>query len=93
MSNKTKILIAYVAGQATQIIVHAMCLNNNMYNYRQIPFCLGAGFVVFFAILSGTLIATEKTEPAHEKTYKDWAKVPTDDDIDEVVNPFSAVKK
>ncbi len=93
MSNKTKILIAYVAGQATQLVVHGMALSFNMWNNRQIPFCMAAGFVVFFAILSGVLIATEKTEPAHEKTYKDWAKVPTDDDIDEVVNPFSAVKK
>ena len=93
MSNKTKILVAFVAGQATQLVVHGMALSFNMWNNRQIPFCLAAGFVVFFAILSGTLIATEKTEPAHEKTYKDWAKVPADDDIDEVVNPFSAVKK
>jgi len=93
MSSKTiKILVAYVAGQVTQLVVHAMCLNFNMWANRQIPFCTAAGFVVFFAILCGAWIAKDRDEkPAHEKTYKEWAEIPTDDDIDEVV--FSANKK
>lgn len=81
MGTKTKILVAYVAGQATQLVVHGMALSFNMWNNRQIPFCLAAGFVVFFAILSGVLIATEKTEPAHEKkSYLDYAKIPEEED-------------
>lgn len=94
MSKTAKVLLAYVAGQATQIVIHAMCLANNMYNYRQIPFCLAAGFVLFFAIVSGVWIANakEKTEPAHEKkSYLDWAKIPEKEKM--VVNPFNAVKK
>lgn len=94
MSKTAKVLLAYVAGQATQIVIHAMCLANNMYNYRQIPFCLTAGFVLFFAIVSGVWIANakEKTEPAHEKkSYLDWAKIPEKEKM--VVNPFDAVKK
>lgn len=94
MSKTAKVLLAYVAGQATQIVIHAMCLANNMYNYRQIPFCLAAGFVLLFAIVSGVWIANakEKTEPAHEKkSYLDWAKIPEKEEM--VVNPFDAVKK
>jgi len=88
MSKTVKILLAYVAGQVTQIVIHAMCLTNNMYSYRQIPFCLAAGFVLFFAIVSGVWIANakEKTEPAHKKTYADYAEIPEDDEM--VVNPF-----
>ncbi len=89
MSKTAKVLLAYVAGQVTQIVIHAMCLTNNMYSYRQIPFCLAAGFVLFFAIVSGVWIANakEKTEPAHEKkSYLDYAEIPEDDEM--VVNLF-----
>lgn len=95
MGTKTiKILVAYVAGQITQLVVHGMCLNFNMWANRQIPFCMAAGFVIFFAILAGALIARngKDEKPAHEKTYKEWAQVP-EEDIDEVVNPFSGTFK
>lgn len=88
MSKTAKILLAYVAGQVTQIVIHAMCLANNMYSYRQIPFCLAAGFVIFFAVMSGVWIANSKgdKEPAHKKTYADYAEIPEDDEM--VVNLF-----
>ncbi len=90
-SNTVKILVAYVMGQATQLVIHGVVLANNMYNYRQIPFCLAGGFVILFAVISGVWIANSKSEskePAHEKkTYLDWAKIP-EGDVDEVVNPF-----
>ena len=90
MSNPTKILLAFVAGQVTQLVIHAMALANNMYNYKQIPFCAAAGFVIFFAIVSGVWIANgrnDKASPAHEKkSYLDWAEIPETEES--VVNPF-----
>lgn len=91
-SNTAKIIAAYVMGQVTQLVIHAICLNN-MYNYRQIPFCIAGGFVILFAIISGVWIANakEKSEPAHEKkSYLDWAKIPEDEEM--VVNPFAKNK-
>lgn len=93
MGNTAKILFAYALGQATQLVIHGACLANNMYSYRQIPFCIAAGFLVLFATVSGALIGRNKAEkPAHEKTYKEWAEIP-EDNIDEVVNPFSGTFK
>lgn len=93
MANKkiAGVLAAYVAGQATQLVIHGVVLANNMYNYRQIPFCLAGGFVILFAVLCGVWIATAKADkPAHEKkTYLDWAKIP-EEDI-EVIDPFEVV--
>ena len=95
MNKNVSTLLIYAAGQATQIVIHAMCINNNMYSYKQIPFCIAAGFVLFFAVLSGILIAQkgneEEYEPAHEapahKPYIDFVKEHTDvrDGIDEVI--------
>ena len=80
MKGKTaKVLAAYVLGQATQLIVHAVVLNFNMWNNRQIPFCMAAGFVVLFAVIAGVVLSeTEgaKDEPSHAKTYKDYAEIP-----------------
>lgn len=74
MTKTTRVILAYAAGQATQVIIHAMCLNNNMYAYRQIPFCIAAGFVILFAILTGVFIAQkgleDDYEPAHEAPQK-----------------------
>ena len=79
MKNKTtKILVAYIAGQITQLVIHGMCLGFNMYNYRQIPFCAAAGFIIIFAVLAGVYISRNpEEEPKHEKkSYLDWAKIP-----------------
>lgn len=85
MSKTTKILLAYAAGQLTQLIVHAMCLSNNMYSYKQIPFCAAAGFVLLFAVISGVIISGKRDDRAeHKKSYVDWAKIPVTDDEDEV---------
>ena len=93
MKNKkvAGILAAYTAGQATQLVIHAMCVST-MYTYRQIPFCLAAGFVVLFAVICGVWISNAKAEakPTHEKTYLDWAKIPEEDV--EVIDPFEVVK-
>lgn len=80
MKHTIKLIIAFVIGQATQLIIHAMCLSFNMYNYRQIPFCMAGGFVILFAVIAGAYIAKEKEEPKHEKTYLDYAEPPIEDD-------------
>lgn len=85
MSKTTKILLAYAAGQLTQIVIHAMCLSNNMYSYKQIPFCVAAGFVLLFAVISGVIISGKHDDKAeHTKSYVDWAKIQVTDDDDEV---------
>lgn len=84
------IILAYMAGQATQLVIHGACLANNMYNYRQIRFCLAAGFILLFTLIAGAWIARGKAEkPAHEKTYLDWAKIPEEDM--EVIDPFEVL--
>ena len=91
MAKPTKLIVAYVLGQATQLVIHGMVLAYNMWNNRQIPFCMAAGFIVLFALIMGVYIAkpTEE-EPKHEKkTYLDWAEIP---ESDGVVNPLAKKK-
>lgn len=71
MRRSKSLLIAFALGQAVQVICHAVSLN--LWEYRQIPFCLAGGFLVFMALLAGCWINRETTEP---KTYLDWAKIP-----------------
>lgn len=88
MNKAAKIIIAFVAGQATQLMIHGVCLANNLYNYRQIPFCLAGGFVILFAVIAGVFIAggVPKSAPAHEKpkSYLEWAEIKEEVDADEV---------
>lgn len=94
MSKAAKLLVAYALGQATQLVIHGVALTNNLYNYRQIPFCLACGFVILFAVISGVWIASGKTAGEHtaeKKSYLDWAKIPEDEM--EVLNPFGKDKK
>ena len=104
MNKKTMgIVLAYVAGQVTQLVIHGVVLANNMYNYRQIPFCLAGGFVILFAILSGVWIAGAKDaeavhlkdknldEEIQEKEYERWAKAPEKSGT--VIDPFAVVKE
>ena len=73
-----KILVAFAAGQVVQLVIHGVVLANNMYNYRQIPFCLAGGFLILFAVLAGVWIAGSGDKPAHAKEKKtcfDWAKI------------------
>lgn len=89
MGKTLKVILAYVAGQATQLIIHAMCLNNNMYVYRQIPFCMAGGFVILFAVIAGAWLASrdEAADAKHNKSYMDYAKVP-ESNKEMVVNLF-----
>lgn len=89
MGKTLKVILAYVAGQATQLVIHAMCLNNNMYSYRQVPFCAAGGFVILFAVIAGAWLASkdEAADAKHgKKSYMDYAKVPESEEM--VVNLF-----
>lgn len=72
-----KIIIAFAAGQIVQLIIHAVALN--LWNSRQIPFCMAGGFLVLFALICGAW-AANMDKPKEKKTYLDWAKVPGEDE-------------
>lgn len=89
MNKKTTgIIVAFIVGQATQLVIHGVELSVNMWANRQIPFCLAGGFVILFALVSGVMIASIRDEqPAHEKNEKKdylfWARVPGKKDEEE----------
>lgn len=70
-----KIIIAFAAGQAVQLIVHAVALN--LWNSRQIPFCMAGGFLVLFALIAGAW-AAKLDKPVEKKTYLDYAEIEGD---------------
>ena len=82
MNKKTTgIIVAFIVGQATQLVIHGVELSVNMWANRQIPFCLAGGFVILFALVSGVMIANSRDEqPEHEKDVKKdylfWARIP-----------------
>ena len=74
VKNSTKILIAYILGQITQLIIQGVCISFAMWDNRRIPFCLAAGFVIAFAVFMGVRISARETAIVH-KSYKDYAEV------------------
>lgn len=70
--NLIKVLIAFIAGQAVQLICHGVALN--LWEYRQIPFCLAGGFLVLVAVFAGAWVATHSAEPEKPKSYLDYAE-------------------
>ena len=82
MGKTTKILLAFAAGQAVQLVIHGMCISFAMWDNRRIAFCVAGGFAIFFAVLMGVRIARNVDKPAHakeKKSYLDWAKTPTEE--------------
>ena len=65
----TKFLLWFIGGQAVQLICQAV--SQGMWEYRQIPFCIAAGFLVCVAVFAGTVI---REEPEKPKTYLDYAE-------------------
>ena len=59
-----RLLIAFICGQAVQLVCHAVALN--LWEYRQIPFCLAAGFLVATAVFAGMRIATRESVIRYE---------------------------
>ncbi len=69
-----KVIIAFTAGQALQLTIHAVALN--LWNHQQIPFCAAGGFLVLVALIAGAW-GSLWTEPTVEReTYIQHARVP-----------------
>lgn len=72
VSKAEGLTIAYTLGQLTQLFLHWMCLENNLYVYRQILFCSIAGAVLLVAIIIGTVIGEDKAYyGSHEEREED----------------------
>ena len=54
MKQKTKIFVAFLIGQAVQVVLHALCFN--YWQSRQIPFVIAGGFLVAVAVMWGMQI-------------------------------------
>ena len=102
MANKKVwgVLVAYGLGQVTQLVIHGVCLSNNMYNYRQIPFCIAGGFVILFAVIMGVVIAKQQDakldaefskHSTPKKSYQDYAKIPVKEQ--RPIDPFDVIKE
>lgn len=78
MKTTTKIILAYIIGQATQLVIHGFELSVSMWDSRQIPVCLAAGFLVLVAMMIGVYISNsenKKPESKHEKKTSDWEAI------------------
>ena len=71
--NSTKILIAFVLGQITQLVIQGVEISFSMWDNRRIPFALAAGFVILFAAIMGVRIAAKETAEVH-KSYREYAE-------------------
>lgn len=68
-----RVIVAFAAGQVVQLVVHAVALN--LWESRQIPFCMAGGFIILFALIAGAWVSTTDA-PVKQKTYKDYAEIP-----------------
>jgi hypothetical protein len=69
-----KVIVAFIAGQLTQLVCHAVCVN--FWWEYQMPFCIAGGFLVTVAVLAGVWVAKHSTDPVAPKNYREWAQVP-----------------
>ena len=91
VSKAEGLTIAYTLGQLTQLFLHWMCLENNLYVYRQILFCSIAGAVLLVAIIIGTVIGEDKAYyGSHEEREEDIGYHPVEKTYDEYVKDAEA---
>ena len=84
VSKAEGLTIAYTLGQLTQLFLHWMCLENNLYVYRQILFCSIAGAVLLVAIIIGTVIGEDKAYyGTHEECEEEIGYHPVEKTYDE----------
>lgn len=81
VKSSTKILVAFLVGQITQIIIQGMCISFSMWDNRRIAFSVAAGLIIFAAVLAGVRIAARETAAAHQehKSYADYAVPPEEE--------------
>lgn len=82
VKNSTKILIAFLIGQAVQVVIQGVEIGFAMWDNQRIGFSLAAGFLIFAAVLGGVRIAARETAAAHQehKSYSDYAMPPVEDE-------------
>lgn len=61
----SKIIIAFVVGQITQLVLQGLVITLSMWDSRRILFCSAAGFIILFAVIMGVRIASRETANAH----------------------------
>ena len=83
VSKAEGLTIAYTLGQLTQLFLHWMCLENNLYVYRQILFCSIAGAVLLVAIIIGTVIGSD--------AIPEYWKKPIGDELDTYVRDLKKI--
>ena len=71
MKNSVKVMIAFILGQATQVVIHAVSFN--FWESRQIPFCIAGGFLVAVAVFMGMRVA-KQDEPPKPVSYLDFVE-------------------
>lgn len=71
--NKTiKFLLAYLLGNAVQILLHLV--SKNTYMMRPVLFCIAAGVLIFALILFGAGIGGNESKPKHYAEYAEVSK-------------------
>lgn len=68
MGKTAKVMIAYVLGQATQLILHGVCVSTSVWLNRHIPFCAAGGVLVLVAVICGVALAKDgehRQDPEH----------------------------
>ncbi len=66
--NKTiKFLLAYLLGNAVQILLHLV--SKNTYMMRPVLFCIAAGIIIFALILFGVAISGQEKQSRHYAEY------------------------
>ena len=94
MGNLPKILLAYVLGQATQLILHGVCVSTSIWLNRHIPFCAAGGGMVLIAVICLVALASDnERNPDPETTYMDRQHIPMESIKDEEDAFFELFKK
>lgn len=71
MNKTAKVLVAYVLGNAVQIVLHALA--KNTYMARPILFCAAAGFLVFAAVVFGAVLSAGENKQSG-KHYAEYVE-------------------
>lgn len=70
-----RIIVAFIAGQVVQIVLHTVSMN--LWEHRQIPFCIVGGLLFLFAVVSGAWASSASSDRLPErKSYTDFAQIP-----------------
>lgn len=72
VKQSTKILLAFVIGQAIQVVFHAVSFA--YWESQRIPFCIAAGVIITAAVFMGVRIAARETAQSIPRTYTYYAE-------------------